>query len=100
MAAPTHSEGYVKYIVLKRTWHSFIQEVPIIFPGDLNHNEVFDSIKGLVGMEDAMLVSAGFLTILDAPYCFGNSDTLHAVSRGPVDADMIKNFINNHGIVD
>jgi len=90
----------MKYIVFKRTWHSFIQEVPIIFPSELNHEEVFHSLKGVDGMEDAVLVSAGFLDLLYAPHCFGNSDTLHMTSRGLADANMIKNYINNRGIID
>lgn len=91
----------MKYILLRRTWHSFIQEVPIIFPVEFNHKEVFDSVKqGVQGLEDAVLVSAGFLNILDAPHCFGLSDTLHSSSRGSVDSNTIRNYINNRGIVD
>ncbi len=90
----------MKYIVFKRTWHSFIQELPIIFPIELNHKEVFDSVKNVDGMEGAVLVSAGFLNLLHAPHCFGNSDSLRTKSRGPIDADMIRNYINNRGIVD
>ena len=76
VAALTDTEGYMKYIVFKRTWYSFIQEVPIIFPIELNHREVFESVKNVDGMEDAVLVSAGFLNLLQAPHCFGNSDSL------------------------
>jgi hypothetical protein len=90
----------MKYIVFRRTWHSFIQECPVIFPSELNHEEVFHALKDVDGMEDAALVSAGFLDLLHAPHCFGNSDTLHATSRGSVDANMIKDYINNRGIID
>ena len=90
----------MKYIVLKRTWYSFIQEIPIIFPVELNHKNIFDAVKDVDGMEDAVLVSAGFLNILHAPHCFGNSDTLHTTSRGVIDSNIIRNFINNRGVLD
>lgn len=90
----------MKYIVLKRTWHSYQQEVPIIFPMELNHKEVFDSIKNVDGMKNAVLVSAGFLNIMEAPHCFGNSDALSSTSRGQIDANMIRNYVNNHGMLE
>jgi hypothetical protein len=90
----------MKYLVLRRTWCAYTQEVPIIFPKDLMHSQVFDSVKSVVGMEDAEVISAGFLHMLNAPYCYGNSDTLRATSRGAIDAAMIKDFINSRGILD
>ncbi len=91
----------MKYIMLKRTWNSLVQELPIIFPEELPHNEVFDSIKaGVRCMENAELVSAGFVHILDTPHCFGVSDSLCSESRRSVDSNRIREYINNHGVVD
>ena len=91
----------MKYIMLKRPWNSSVQELPIIFPEELPHNEVFDSIKAGVGaLEDAELVSAGFVHILDTPHCFGVSDSLFSESRRSVDSNRIREYINNHGVLD
>lgn len=89
----------MKYIVFKRTWYSLMQELPIIFPIELNHKQIFDSVKTVDGMEGAVLVSAGFLNIMHAPHCFGNSDSLHVTSRRSIDANMIKNYVNNRGLL-
>lgn len=91
----------MKYIVLKRNWHSlFVQELPIIFPEELNHKQIFDSVKNVEGMADALVVSGGFLHILNPPICFGNSDSLLTTSRGAVDAELIRHYINNRGVLD
>ncbi len=92
----------MKYIVLKRTWHHFTQECPIIFPEEFTHPEVFYAItEGIADMKDVALVSAGFINILNEPHCFGVSGGLNNLaSRGTVDSYRIREYINDRGIVD
>lgn len=90
----------MKYIVIRRTWRSFIQECPVIFPEEFTHPEMFEAIrKGVEDMEDAELVSAGFLDIMTALNCYGMSGGLKSASRGAADTNLIREYINDRGVV-
>jgi hypothetical protein len=90
----------MKYIVIRRTWRTFVQECPIIFPEEFTHPQMFEAIKGgIEDMEDAVIVSAGFVDIMTMLNCHGVSGGLKLASRGSVDSSRIREYINDRGVV-
>jgi hypothetical protein len=79
------------------------RSIPIIFPACLSHSNVFNHISTCINRQmldednplfDPRILSAGFMEFIDnAIYCSGKSESLNGVlSRGPIDADLIKNY--------
>lgn len=77
--------------------------VPIVFPGCLNHVDVFESISHCLmrhehrnhsPLHSPRIKSAGFVVFGDGKaHCHGKSESLGGVaSRGALDAELITNY--------
>ena len=94
----------MKYIMLKVEQGDIDRELPIIFPDQFVHEDIF---KALVRSTDPSsnliitgVVSAGFINSADIrSKCYGESTTLKKKSRGQEDDNRIKMMDYFHGIV-
>lgn len=77
----------MKYIVIQQTMGTITREFPILFPNELSHSEVADSLlKGCFELKDGKLVGAGEMSCMDIePNCSGRSSTLNVNSREELD---------------
>lgn len=95
----------MKYIVLQTENGDIQKELPIIFPDELVHSEVY---KALVRSSDPNsdliitgCVSAGSINSFDInPRCHGESTSLKIKSREETDDELIKMMDYFHGIVE
>lgn len=92
----------MKYIVMRVCYGSpesgVHQLVPVIFPNQLVHQDVFNKIKELYEPDGPVeIVSAGDIR-LEAVECCGDSETLDVESRDEEDDTLIGSFDYFHGI--
>lgn len=93
----------MKYIVVSISMGpNLVKEIPIIFPNDLVHANVFEAIKTMKHLGEAKIVSAGELSSLGiTSECHGQSTSLKGVvSRETTDTKLIQNYDYFHGLVD
>lgn len=83
----------MKYIILERTLdNGQVQKLPIIFPKELTHAEVADSITSCTGMWYSKPVSAGFAHTIDGEFhCFGDSISL-GIASDVEDSKILNNI--------
>lgn len=84
--------------------------IPIVFPGCLNHIDVFESISRCImnherrnhsPLHTPRIKSAGFVSFHSGKaHCHGKSESLGGVaSRGAPDAELITNYENSEEAV-
>ncbi len=89
----------MKYIVMKATLHGMEREFPIVFPDHFVHSEFVEMVKKHAGFENAVPVSAGFISSMCLTGFNGKSESLNIKSR-VTDKITIPFHDYNHGIVD
>jgi hypothetical protein len=82
----------MKYIMLKRG----DQEVPVIFPDFLNHNDVARQMRGVFELSTSQPVSAGMINVV-ALSTDGKSTTLELEARDE-DASIITTYDYFYGL--
>ena len=93
----------MKYVVIRRTLGTVVQEFPVIFPDDLPHRDVAEAIGFVVSRlppKDTVVngpVSAGQVIFEKAPHCYGWSAGLTLDSR-PTDSTLIFTMDSTNGI--
>lgn len=89
----------MKYIVMKIEMRHGAFEYAFIFPDDVVHAEMAQSVVApLARMTGAMAkpVSAGFISMTTEGWrCFGKSESLHLESR-PEDNDLLRLHLKRH----
>lgn len=91
----------MKYIVLEAEIGDQVVELPIIFPNQLVHSDVYKALARLPeeSLVVTRLVSAGFCNSAGINAgCHGNSGTLNKTARVGIDDHLIKWHDYNHGI--
>lgn len=94
--------GY-KYIMfethVRGSDSGMVQQIPIIFPGDLVHADVAQAMQRVFHQmrREARPVSAGMLRV-NAMYVNGMSETLSLKSRGEFDEIIINTHPHMHGL--
>lgn len=73
------------------------REVPIMFPNNLVHDEVFERMKKLCDPK-VVCIAAGEVSFFDGVTCSGSSETLNLVSRHATDEELIRMNDYFHGI--
>lgn len=92
----------MKYIVMSVCYGDvrtkIRQLVPIIFPSQMVHEQVFDAIRPLYEINGPVqIVSAGDVTF-NSVECCGDSETLDVKSRDAEDDRLINTYDYLHGI--
>jgi hypothetical protein len=77
--------------------NNMVQNIPIIFPSDLVHDDVAIACRSINGLENTDIVSAGDYDIIDN-LCYGESETLNIKSRLEEDSAIILTYDYVHGI--
>ena len=85
----------MKYIVIEAKFGSGGMEIPFIFPNNLVHEDVAESMLHYLfkihEWTDTRVVAAGELSLAAAGFeCYGYSQTLKIKSRGDVDTRLIQ----------
>lgn len=90
----------MKYIVIQTERNGIIREFPIIFPKELVHSEVLNTLlaRRVHGLERGHCVSAGFIDLHVRPSCHGESESIGIKSRGLEDECLIATIKHTHGI--
>ena len=86
----------MKYIMLQVDHGGLLQNMPIIFPKELSHDEVDKVLKSIKGLENAVTISAGDSDT--EVVCHGNSTTLGLESRGVEDSQIINSMDYLNGL--
>lgn len=87
----------MKYIMLGINHEELgLRTYPIIFPDNLVHSLVAESIKTHEGLEQAVVISAGSCNL--HVECFGKSDTLKVKSLEKKDSQAINLYQYTHGM--
>lgn len=88
----------MKYIMLqKHLGNNIIQRIPIIFPSNLVHEDVFYACKNIEGLESTEIVSAGDFNTINCK-CSGKSETLNVKSDSEEDSTIIFTYDYLYGI--
>lgn len=92
----------MKYIVWRTTVAGARRDLPVLFPDELVHKDVAESLRCLLyDLTDGEpeVVAAGFARV-DSVVCTGKSETLDKASRGSADKKLIESFDLMHGWVE
>jgi hypothetical protein len=96
----------MKYIIIEIPIGNsgLLRDLPIIFPDELVHAEVFACVSRHDGVARARPIAAGFLSSMsvgETGACYGESESLGKLkSRGKIDDQLISMIDYTHGVKD